>query len=284
MPDPSKGQCSLLLLVATPAEESGLEEEVRARGIPFERVRKKDSPLKEDYHWLGPIGNEEAVIAMRPARAEGRLVMGSIGLLGSAARGMWLRAATGAQGIVPLGMAFGIDPSTQKPGDLLVSTSIIPYDNRDVKPAHRSWLQRRVYGPGYVTEYTQANREPARPELVELFRREQRRGGQPYQVLLGAILSGAARIHSNVFRDELVRNVPAGEDPIIGGEMEGVGLLAASTSLAVPVWCVVKGISDFADENRDAVIVTNRPIACRNAAGFLLSALLNDAARRVSNV
>jgi nucleoside phosphorylase len=271
-PDPSKWRCSLLLFLATPAEEKGLEEAVVARSLPFERIKKRDSPLGEDYHWLGPVGNEAAVIAMRPARAgDRRLVMGSIGLLGTAARGIRLKTATGAQGIVQLGMAFGIDPRNQNPGDVLVSTSIIPYDNRDIKPAPGGLV-------GYVSEYSQANREPARPALVELFRREQTRGGHPFGVYMGALLSGAARIHSSFFRDELVRGVPAGEDPIVGGEMEGVGLLAASTAADDPIWCVVKGISDFADENRDAVIDTNRPIACRNAAEFVLSALVNDAA------
>ena len=65
---------------------------------------------------------------------------------------------------------------------------------------------------------------------------------------------------------------------VVGGEMEGVGLLAASAA-ADPVWCVVKGISDFADKKRDTVIEENIPIACRNAAAFVLSALLNDAER-----
>jgi len=91
------------------------------------------------------------------------------------------------------------------------------------------------------------------------------------------MLSGAARIHSGFFRNELVRSVPPGEDLIIGGEMEGVGLRAASETWGDPVWCVVKGISDFADENRDAVIEANRPVACRNAGLFMLSALSNDA-------
>src|SRR5438270_127587 len=77
-PDPSKWRCSLLLFLATRAEEKGLEEAVAARGLPFERIKKKDSPLGEDDHWLGSIGNEAAVIAMRPARTEDRrLVMGS---------------------------------------------------------------------------------------------------------------------------------------------------------------------------------------------------------------
>jgi len=62
--------------------------------------------------------------------------------------------------------------------------------------------------------------------------------------------------------------------------MEGVGLLAASRETDHPIWCIVKGISDFADENRDAVIKDSRPIACRNAAEFVLSALVNNQAAR----
>ncbi len=58
--------------------------------------------------------------------------------------------------------------------------------------------------------------------------------------------------------------------------MEGVGLLAASLTADDPIWCVVKGISDFADEGRDAMIQEHRRIACRNAAEFILSAPTND--------
>jgi adenosylhomocysteine nucleosidase len=70
----------------------------------------------------------------------------------------------------------------------------------------------------------------------------------------------------------LVRTVPAGNDPIVGGEMEGIGLLSISPP-EKPSWIVVKAISDFADEDRDAIIKETRPIACRRAAVFVLSAL-----------
>jgi adenosylhomocysteine nucleosidase len=167
-------------------------------------------------------------------------------------------------------MAFGIDPRNQRPGDVLVSTSLIPYDNRDIRAAPDG-------REGYVVDYSQANRQPARPSLINLFLREKKRGGHAFGIHIGAILSGAARIHCGHFRDELVRLVPAGEDPIVGGEMEGVGLLAASSAVDDPIWCVVKGVSDFADEDRNRVIGENRPIACRNAAEFVLSSLENDA-------
>jgi len=59
--------------------------------------------------------------------------------------------------------------------------------------------------------------------------------------------------------------------------MEGVGLLAASLKRNDPAWCVVKGISDFADEFRDNDIQEGRQIAARNAASFVLSSLIHDA-------
>jgi hypothetical protein len=129
----TKWHCSLLLSLATPAEEDGLREATAKLGIPFEKVNRRESRLGEEYHWLGLVGNE-TVIAIRPARNAGVLVMGSIGFLGTAARGMRLRMATGAQSIVQLGMAFGINAESQNAGDVLVSEAIIPYDNRDMKP------------------------------------------------------------------------------------------------------------------------------------------------------
>ena len=118
--------------------------------------------------------------------------MGALGRLGSAAKGIRFQEATGAQDIVQLGMAFGIDPRNQRPGDVLVSSSLIPYDNRTIMSAPRSWLQRFLrIEPRYIVEYSHADRQPARPFLVELFFREQERGGHPFDIHVGAILSGA---------------------------------------------------------------------------------------------
>jgi nucleoside phosphorylase len=262
--------CTLLLFVATSTEEDALRQATVARGLPFEKV--KDDVLRRfgwhEYHWIGPVGSE-SVIAVRPTRERGQVVMGALGRLGVAAKAIRFQEATGALGIVQLGMAFGIaGPPRQNLGDVLVSAALIPYDNRDIKP-HPSEQGR------YVTDYSSVSRELARPSLVDLFRREKARGGHGFGVHIGAVLSGAARIHCRAFRDEVAGSVPGGEDPIVGGEMEGVGLLAAS-AVDDPIWCVVKSISDFADENRDRDIAVGRESACRNAADFVLSALMND--------
>jgi len=262
--EPNKRLCSLLFFLATPAEEDALREAAMERSIQFEKM--KDSDLGE-YHWLGQLG-DETVIAICPSRRSGRLVMGAHGRSGTASRGIRFREATGAQGILQIGMAFGVDPGRQRPADVLVATELIPYDDRDVRPDAAARA-------GYVSDYTRTRREPARPALIDRFRRETRQTSHPFAVHFGAILSGSARIHCSAFRDELVRDLSVGEEPIIGGEMEGIGLLAASRSDDDPIWCVVKGISDFADEDRNNVIDQNRPDACRNAARFVLSALQN---------
>lgn len=257
-------QCSLLLFLATPAEEDALADAAQNCGLPFEKF--EHHPLAERCYWLGAVGRE-TIIAIRPGREDGKIVMGAHGRLGSAARGIRFREATGALGIIQLGMAFGIDPNVQKVGDVLVSSSLIPYDNRDVEAKPDG-------GDGYVVKYARASRQPARPELLELFRREKEGGAHNVSVHVGAILSGAARIRSRFFRDELRDSVPGGDDQIVGGEMEGVGLLAASIAAEDPIWCVVKGISDFADRPPTD---EDRYIACRNAAAFVLSALVNRA-------
>jgi nucleoside phosphorylase len=132
--------------------------------------------------------------------------------------------------------------------------------------------------PGYKNDYTEMKIELARSSLLERCRREKERNKFGFDIHVGAMLSGAARIHCARFRDELFGSVPHGNEDIVGGEMEGVGLLAASLKADDPAWCVVKGICDFADEQRSEDVKQGREIAPYNAAFFVLSSLKNDAA------
>lgn len=72
-----------------------------------------------------------------------------------------------------------------------------------------------------------------------------------------------------------MKAIPPGRDGIIGGDMEGVGLLSVSPA-DKPLWAVVKGISDSADKDRDGIIDTTRAPACENAVRFVLTALRNS--------
>jgi nucleoside phosphorylase len=270
---PTPPHCSLLLFLATSAEEEALERAASELGVEF----KKDPELTKwlrakglgDEVWrLGTIG-AEAVVAVGPSRERGRPVMGAHGRLGSAAKAIRYLTATGAQGIVQIGMAFGISPKAQKLGDVLVSALLAPFDNRAVKPSDKP--------PGYENDYTEMKVELPRSSLIDRCRREKQRGKFEFGIHIGAMLSGAARIHCAAYRDELLISVPHGNEEIVGGEMEGVGLLSGSVNAEDSTWCVVKGICDFADENRNKDIVAGRKVAPYHAALFVLSSLLNDA-------
>jgi nucleoside phosphorylase len=146
-----KRQCSLLLFVATSSEEKALRDAAVSRHFPFERIRH--SKLGE-YYWMGAVGNER-VIAVR---AEG---MGPLGRRGSADLALRYQQETAASAIVQVGMAFGIAPQAQKYGDVLVSSSLIPYDNRDVRAAATSGQ--------YIVDYARATRQGASPSSFRSF-------------------------------------------------------------------------------------------------------------------
>ncbi len=243
--------CDLLLFFATTTEREQLREVAKELGFPFNRGKH---PQLGRYYRIGMVGDFR-VLAVQTE-------MGPLNYQGSASQGIYYKSATGATAIVQLGMAFGIDPGRQKPGDVLVSNSIIPYDRRNV----------HADGEGYRVDYGPAKRQAARPFMVELFLKQSQQEGLPFQVHLGALLLGGAAIFSGKFRDELVRAIPPTDEPIVGGEMEGVGLVSVSPP-EDPAWIVMKGISDFADEQRDKIFEETRPRACRNSAWFVLSAL-----------
>lgn len=155
-------------------------------------------------------------------------------------------------------------PGPQKPGDILVATALLPYDYKIVKCCPSG---------SPIVDYSEVPTFPAQPVLVELFERAGREWSIP--VHLGAFLSGAARIHCSTYRDELWRAFSDRGMRVVGGEMEGIGL-SASSNQTESRWILVKGISDFADENRDAIIKSTRPEACYNAVKFVLSALKDE--------
>ena len=121
--------CTLLLFLATPAKEEAFAQAATDGGLTWEKI--KDSTLVK-YHWSGTVGTE-TVIAIRPIRDGGRLVIGSVGVSGLRPEESGSREATRAQAIVQLGMAFALIP-THENHATSGSSSLIPYDNREVEP------------------------------------------------------------------------------------------------------------------------------------------------------
>lgn len=244
--------CKTLLFVATPDELDELRAAAKDLALPFNAI-ERDSGT---YFDLGQLGTG-TVYARQTA-------MGAVGFEGSAARSIYCSYETSASRIIYVGMAFGINRELQEHGDVLVSSSLLPYELRDVKSD--AGLPKYDYGRVHAF--------PAAESLLATFRRERERTERPYKVHVGAMLTGASHISCRAYRDHLAFRCVKGE-PVIGGEMEGAGLLSLSAK-AEPRWIVVKGIIDFADESRDKEYKNNRKPACRNAARFVLEALSNE--------
>lgn len=252
--NPTAPSCDVLLLVTTETELAALRTVCIELSIAMQP--KQWEPLG-DYFDLGIVGSDRVFAAQTR--------MGAIRHEGAAYKAILFRRAAQASSIIQTGMAFGVDPQFQRHGDVLVARTIFPYDDRIIRGDNGQ----------PVVDYSQTKRRAAKRALVKLFEREIGRGGHAFETHVGTLLSGGARIFCGQFRDDLVRTIPQGSDHIIGGDMEGVGLLSVSPA-DQPLWAVVKGISDFADEERDGIIAMTRVLACENAVRFVLRALRNN--------
>ena len=132
----------------------------------------------------------------------------------------------------------------------LVSSLLLPYDNREVVTENN---RMRV-------DYNCVKPHESKPSLIRMMEKESRAPEWNGQVSFGAVLTGGAKIRCTQYRDELVNEFSKRGELVVGGEMEGVGMLAACDP-EEPTWILVKGISDYADEQRDNDVENGRDLA-----------------------
>jgi len=244
-------QCDILLFVVTTTEKEQLEKAAKELNIPFNRRQGNVSR----YYDLGRIGDTN-VMALRTE-------MGPLSYNGSASRAIYAMIETGATGLVSLGMAFGIDSDSQDYGDLVVSRVLLPYDKRTVK----------TVAGNMQADYSDVEPHEAKPALIKMLEKEAEEPEWRQKVSFGAVLTGSAKIQCTQYRKELVTAFSEIDEPVVGGEMEGAGLLA-TCERSFPSWVVVKGITDFADERQEQDAKESRELACHNAARFVLQAIM----------
>jgi len=242
-----------LIFVATTAELEQLREAAKVRALPFEKLKNPPDRPGTVYR-MGAVGPHvvEAV----------KTEIGSFGPGGSAAQAVLFQKATMATTLLQVGMAFGVDRSVQKHGDVLVSEAMFPYEQSSIVDAdHGLWRH----------DWTETKSATANSIALRMLKEEgkRRRDNSSCKVFFGTMISGSSRIAGCNFLREVMKNVRN----VVGGEMEAIGLVSASSR---PLWAVVKGISDFADRLRSQDAKQHRDLACRNAAEFALDALRND--------
>ncbi len=266
-PLPEGPRCDVLLFVTTETERRVLRE------LAGKRDAKEIPGRYSEYLDLGQVHPQYRVFAVETE-------MGALQAGGSATKALLCPIETGARVIIAVGMAFGIDRGSQKFGDVLVASHLLPYDSVIVDTDNDGRLPR--------VRYDQITPTATNPTLVSLLLRHIDKAQLPYQVHFGAMLSGSAQIRCRAHRDHLAAKLnkkltdldkqarkkgSALTERVIGGEMEGVGLIATPQSEGLTPWLIVKGISDFADEDHGKDVGDQRAQACQNAITLVLDAL-----------
>jgi nucleoside phosphorylase len=154
--------------------------------------------------------------------------------------------------VLMLGIAFGVDPSSQEIGDVLVPTDVALYDHKRIGTTEEGQA---------AVSYRDA---PGRPDPALLGRRRAGRLDFPgATVRFGGLLSGSELVDNEDHRRTLVADAGAGR--AIGGEMELAGLFAAAER-EKGRWAAAKAICDFADWRKKEDKEVRQRLAARNSA------------------
>lgn len=205
------------------------------------------------YYELGVINGARVVMA--------RSEMGTGGLGGSLQTVTKAIHALRPKSIVMLGIAFGVDSSKQRIGDVLVSQQLQSYELSRIGTDPSGEL--KVVGRG--------DRVTTSPQILGRFRfgADSWQAEQSTEVRFGLILSGEKLIDNDQFRQMIVNQ---GHDKAVGGEMEGAGLYVAAQDARID-WIVVKAISDWADGKKSEDRSDKQGTAAQNAAEFVYHVL-----------
>jgi nucleoside phosphorylase len=159
----------------------------------------------------------------------------------------------GVKAVVMVGIAFGVDRTKQRIGDVLVSKTVIPYEIKRVgkrKPTHRNPIPPS--GAILLNRFSNG-RQWQHP----LSRRQKAR------LIPAQLLSGESLIDKKQYRAQLLAAFPQAE----GGEMEGAGVFAAAHQKGIE-WILVKGICDFADGKKSHKKKSKQLVAATSAASL----------------
>lgn len=166
--------------------------------------------------------------------------------------------------VLMIGICFGIDEEKQNIGDVLVSDSIFPYENRRV-----SKNDQTPRGTQITANKTLSNHFKSLKTNWNYVTDE----GLTIKLEVCPLLSGEKLVDNKEYRDQLKKEFPTA----LGGEMEGTGLGIICQDKNIP-WVLVKSICDFADGNKSQNKKKNQEIAAKTAIYCCIQALSSKTA------
>lgn len=158
--------------------------------------------------------------------------------------------------VVMVGIAFGVDESRQKIGDVLVSDKILPYDSQKL-------LEDR-------TQYKELPKEVGF-QLLNAFREyrgwlHSLPGNKHSEVFVGSVLTGSRLVNNYAYRQKLVKDF-ADYKPV-GGEMEAQGIYSMCRLHGVTEWIIVKAICDWGYNKNTSDKQINQVVAAEAAVDY----------------
>jgi nucleoside phosphorylase len=213
-------RADVVLVVATDIEYDSVVKVFDANGYPVRRTEFSDVNI---YEMFGAIAGADIALL--------RCSMGAGGPGGAALTVAEAIDHLHPTSVIMAGIAFGIDPTQQSIGQVLVSTRVFDYELR----------REGTDVAGRLLSVDRGARPEASPRLLSRFRGAHLAA---YEIASteGLLLSGDKLVDNVDYRDQLTALAP----DAIGGEMEGFGVYSAAARRNVD-WVVVKAICDWAD-------------------------------------
>src|SRR5258707_5162093 len=206
------------------------------------------------YHDLGVIGGARVALVLQSS-------MGAGGLGGARFTVYEGIQTLHPSAVIMVGIACGLQPGQQRPGDILVSEHLVSYEPQRIGTQQHT-AESLIHHRG--------ERVPASARTLGLFKNgslllNHTAWPQPPQIFFGPVLSGDKLLDNIGVREALLQQEPKA----IGLEMEGIGLYEVATRAYVD-WLLVKAISDWGDGKKSEYKEQHQELAAENAARFTL--------------
>ena len=152
--------------------------------------------------------------------------------------------------LIAVGIAFGVKEEKHHIGDVLVSKEVLDYESARVEPDGTFTYRGRTFSTSRELANRVSNLDLRRAEVRDL-----------PTIHMGTIVSGAKLVDNKEYRD----NLASLHSTVIGGEMEGSGILTACADTKVDV-IVIKAICDWAAHKNNPSKDDDQKKASKNAA------------------
>ncbi|XP_067054319.1 death domain-containing ATP nucleosidase-like isoform X2 [Acropora muricata] len=210
------------------------------------------------FVYLGEMGNGDVKlkVALIKCNEGAAVAQGSTIVVPKAVRALHPKA------VICVGYCAGLKEKKVKFGDVIISSKLATY------------APTKVTGNGIIERGVQVPTSPLLSGILKYadYGWEAPKNSEGLEVKVhkdGLLLSGPEVVSSDKRRMELIKRYP----DAIGVEMEGEGLYAAAHDLCIE-WVVIKGVSNYAGDNKSASDPW-RPFSSLMAASLVAHILSN---------